>query len=68
MRVPVVNVRIMRMAVRQRLMPVWMRVRLAGRVVGTMVVPVVHVVDVRMGVFQRLMGVRMCMALGEMQP
>lgn len=59
MRVPVVDVRIMRVVVRQRLMPVWMRVRLAGRVVGVMEVLVVRVVDVRMGVFQCLMGVRM---------
>ena len=59
MRVPVVDVRVMRVVVRHRLMPVWMRVRLAGRVVGVMEVLVVRVVDVRMGVFQCLMGVRM---------
>ena len=68
MSVPVVNVRIMGVAVRQRLMRVRMRVRLAGRVVGPVSVPVVHVVDVGMGVLQRLVGVPMGVALGEMEP
>ena len=68
MSVPVVNVRIMGVAVRQRLMPVRMHVRLADRVVGPVSVPVVHVVDVGMGVRHRFVSVAMSVALGEMEP
>jgi hypothetical protein len=66
--VPVVNVRIMGVAVRQCLMRVRMRVRLARRVVGHVSMPVVRVVNVGMGVHQRLVGVPMGVVLGEMEP
>lgn len=68
MRVAVVDVGIVRVPVCQRLMPVWVRVRLTSGVVGTVHVLVVHVVDVRVGVLQRLVGVPMDVALGEMEP
>ena len=50
MRVPMVDVRIVGMAVRQRLMPVRMGLRLARRVVGALDVLVAFVVNVGMGV------------------
>src|SRR5437764_14198732 len=65
---PVVDVRVVRVAVPQRLVAVRVAVRLAGRVVGAVFVPVVFVVDVPVVVFQRLVLVFVLVPLGQVQP
>ena len=57
-----------RVLVLQPLVPVGMRVRLAGRVVGAVLVLMMFVVDVGVRMLHRLVHVLMLVALGEMQP
>ncbi len=63
MRVPVMNVRIVRMFVRDGLMPVKVRVRLAAIPVGIMGVLMMFIMRVQMLVLQRLVRVLMIMRL-----
>ncbi len=70
-RVPVMNVRIVRVRVHHRLVPVRMRVRTRvahGRIVRTMGVPVMLVVDVRMRVVHRFVRVLVGVPLGDVEP
>lgn len=67
-RMPVVQVGIVRMRVHHRFVPVHMRVRLAIAPRKVVRVPVVRVVDVRVGVLDRLVLVQVLVALDEMQP
>ena len=63
MRVPVMNVRIVRMFVRDGLMPVKVRVRFAAIPVGIMGMLMMFIMRVRMLMFQRLVRVLMVMRL-----
>ena len=63
---PVVQVRVMRMLVPHRFMPVGVGVRFGDRAV--VVVPVVVVVGVGVFVFQGVVAVGVFVAFGQMQP
>ena len=68
MQMPVVNVRVMRMCVRQRRMLVRMRMR-RGPIPRKIVrMPMVRVVPVRVAVFKHFVRVRVCMPLAQVQP
>ena len=64
----VVDVRGVRMRVREWRVPMSVGVRFAGRISGGVLVLVVLVVDVQMLVPHRLVGVRVLVVLGEVQP
>ncbi|MNV93663.1 hypothetical protein D3C71_1883770 [compost metagenome] len=64
----VMNVRVMRMLVRQHLMPVGMRVRLRCVPSKGMRVLMVLVMRMPVAVLQRLMAVFVLMPLADMQP
>jgi len=66
--VAVVQVRIMRVAVLERLVHVLMRVRLGAIPRLIMAVPMMLIVHVSMHMRQRRVPVRMLVPLGEMQP
>jgi hypothetical protein len=66
--VPVVEVRVVGVPVRDRQMPVTVRVWFARRVTGGVFVLVMEVVDVAMGMLQRFMGVFVIVSLGDVQP
>lgn len=66
--VPVVDVRVMRMPVHHRRVPVPVAVRLAGGCIRIVGVLVVRVVAVAVLVLQRLMCVLVLMLLREVQP
>ena len=68
MPMPVMNVRVVRMLVRQHLMPVGMRVRLSGVPGKGMRVLVVLVMRMPVAVLQRLMTVFVFMPLANVQP
>ena len=68
MLVPVVQVRVVRMIVRQRPMPVPMIVRFTRRIVRTVCVLVMRVVVMKMLVLHRIVGVQVLMPLCEMKP
>ena len=68
MSVPMMDVGEMRVRVNQILMPMTMRVRLAGRVVWAMSVLVMLVMIMQMLVFHRLVPVQVFVALGKVQP
>ena len=68
MPVPVVNIRIMRVAVRQFLVPMRVRVRFTRWIAGSMNVLVMRVMRVPMVVHQRFMAMLMRVALGQVQP
>ena len=68
MHVPVVQVGVVRMRVRQRLVPVRMHVRLVAVPGEGMLVPVVFVVHVSVIVRHRFVRVFVHVALGEVQP
>ena len=67
MSVPVMDVRIMRMRVDQRFMPVWMRMRLARWIARGVGMPVMLVVRVEVVVLRRLVLVFVFVPLGEVQ-
>ena len=62
-----VQIRKMRMAVHERLVPVPVRMRFACRNVRVMLMLVMFIVHVGMFVLQWLVGVQVLMSLGEMQ-
>ena len=66
--VPVVNVRVMRVRMHNRLVPMPVCVRFAGGIPHGVRVPVVLVVDVQVLVLQRLVNVLVFVALGHVQP
>src|SRR4051794_35155243 len=66
--VAVVDVRVVRMAVADRLVAVRVAVGLAGRVAGEVLVLVVLVVAVQVIVLHRLVFVLVFVALGQVQP
>ena len=66
--VTVVHVRVVRMTVRQRLVPVPMAVRFAARIVRAMGVLMVHVVMMQMLMLHRLVCVLVLVPLVEMKP
>jgi len=66
--VPVVNVRVMPVRVHKPLVPVWVSVRLTGRVGWRVLVPVVLIVTVSMFVEERFVFMRVFVTLGQMQP
>ena len=68
MRMPMVDVREMRVAVGDRLMTVPVLVRLAPAPVGVVCVLMVRVVHVAMAVLQRLVRVQVRVALGQVEP
>ena len=68
MLVPVVQVRIVRMTVRQRPVTVPMHVRFTRRVVRPMRVPVMRVVMVTMLVLDRIVRVPVFMPFGDVKP
>jgi len=68
MRMPVMDVRVMRMLVRQHLMSVRMRMGLRGTPGESMLVLVVFVMPMPMAVLKRLMRVLVLMPLANMQP
>ena len=68
MLVPVMNVRIMRVCVNQRFMPVRMCMRLAAGVARPVRMFMVRVVPVKMPVFRWLVLVFMLVPFGEVQP
>ena len=65
---PVVNIRVMGVGVFLAIMPVWMRMRFAPRIVRLMLMAVVLVVHVEVFVFYYLMHMPVLMALREVQP
>ena len=65
---PVVQVRVVRMTVRQWPMPVPMTVRLARRIVRRMRVLVMRVVMVKMLVLNRIVGMLVLVPLCEVKP
>jgi hypothetical protein len=65
---PVVNVRVVAVAMAQRLVAVGVGMRLPGRVTGQVVVLVVLVMDMAMSMLQRFVFVPMLMTLRQMQP
>jgi hypothetical protein len=64
----VVHVRHVRMSVAYQAMAMRMGVRLACRIVRTMVMGVMRIVHVRMGVLHHRMLMFVVVLLGEMQP
>ena len=68
MAMPVVNVRVMGMAMRKRLVDVVMDMRLTAIPGGIVRVLVVDIVRVAVAMRQGLMAVGMGMALGQVQP
>ena len=68
MAMPVVNVRVMGMAMRKRLVDVVMDMRLTAIPGGIVCVLVVDIVRVAVAMRQGLMAVGMGMALGQVQP
>ena len=68
MAMPMMRVREVRMAMRERLMAVPMTMRTTGRCPLVMQMLVMGIVDVRVRVFHRLVGVRVPMLLGQVQP
>ena len=68
MTVAMVQVRVMRMPVRQLRVPMPMRVRLGGRRFRAVLVLVVRVVVVPVLMFQRLMRMVVVVPLRKMQP
>lgn len=65
---PMMNIRLMRMRVLQRLMLMPMAVRFAGRIMGAVSMLMMFVVMVKMFVFQWLMSMPVLMMLREVQP
>ena len=68
MSVRVMHVGDVRMLVRQTVMAMPVRVRLARRIVGPVGVPMVHIVHMRMAMLLGLMDVLVVMILGQVQP
>ena len=66
--VPVVEVRVVGVPVRDRRVPVAVRMWLARRVTRGVFVLVMEVVDVAMGMLQRFMRVFVIVRLGDVQP
>ena len=66
--VPVVEVRVVRMAVHQRRMVVRMGVRRAAVPVRVVLMLVVHIVDMLVRVFHRVVDVRVQMPFGQVEP
>ena len=66
--VPVVEVRVVGVPVRDRRVPVAVGMWLARRVARRVFVLVMEVVDVAMGMPQRFMGVFVIVSLGDVQP
>ena len=64
----VVEVRIVGVPVRDRCVPVAVRMGLTRRVTWGVFVLVMEVVDVAMGMLQRFMGVFVIVSLGDVQP
>jgi hypothetical protein len=64
-RVPVMNVRRMRMRMRERFMPVNMRVRLTGRIGGTVRMAMMLVMHMGMLMLQGLVHMEMLMLFGK---
>jgi hypothetical protein len=62
------EVRHVRVTVPHRLVTVPMRMRLAGRISGTMLVSMVFIVTVAMVVFQGLVEMFMLVVLGQVEP
>lgn len=67
-RMPVMNVRIVRMLVRDHFMPVWMHMGFAAIPYKIMRMLMVLVMTVRMLVLHCFMRVLMLVSLGQMQP
>ena len=65
--VPMMDVRIMRMAVGERFMPVSMRVRLGAVPVEIVRVAMMRIVHVRMDVGERVVPVQVPVVLGKVQ-
>ena len=65
---PVVEVRVVGVPVRDRRVPVTVRMRLARRVSRGVFVLVMEVLDVAMGMVQRFMRVFVIVRLGDVQP
>ncbi len=65
---PVVEVRVVGVPVRDWRVPVAVRMRLARRVTRGVLVLVMEVVDVAMGMQQRFMRVSVVVRLGDVQP
>lgn len=65
---PVMNIRIVGMRVRQRFMPVWMRMRLDAVPGKGMRVLVVFVVHVPVAMFYGFMGMLVRMPFAQVQP
>ncbi|KQU80994.1 hypothetical protein ASE08_12055 [Rhizobacter sp. Root16D2] len=68
MPVPVVDVRKVRVPVRQNAMPMWVHMRLAPVPRKVMLVLMVRVVSMRMRVLERLMRVFVFVPFANMQP
>jgi hypothetical protein len=68
MAVPMVNIRVMRMSVRQGFMNVLMGVRLARINIWRMLVLVMFVMDVAVRMLQVFVGVPVFVTLAQMQP
>ena len=68
MPVPMMNVRVMRMDMHQRLMTVWMRVRLSRWITRSVQVPMMLVVQMKMFVLEHLVNVFVLVTLHQMQP
>ena len=60
------DVRVVRVVVRHGLVPVRMRVRLAGWIARRVRVPVVRIVDIQVFVLHRLVMVLVLVPLGDM--
>ncbi len=67
-RVAMVDVWIVRVRMHERCMAVGMTVRLARRVVRTVLMQMVRIVYVKMCVLERLVDMAMLMVLGRVQP
>ena len=65
---PVVEVRVVGVPVRDRRVPVAVRMRFARRITRGVFVLVMEVVDVAMGMLQRFVRVFVVMRLGDVQP
>ena len=66
--VPVMDVRIVRMLVSQRLVPMHVHVGLLGRVLGRVGVSMVLVMPMQVAVLRRLVGMHMLVSLAHVQP
>jgi hypothetical protein len=68
MRMPMVNVRVVRVSVLQSFMAMGMRMRFTGRIARLMLVLVMFIMNVAVFVLNRLMDMSVFMTFGEVQP